>query len=91
MRDTQSKVIFNFSHAAWMIISDFGWHSAWTLYKKLSFEKYGCLLQKSTLKIENWAETWQNQQSDCVASEDSDQPGHPPSLTRVLAVRSMGS
>ena len=25
------------------------------------------------------------------ASKDSDQPGHPPSLTRVFAVRSMGS
>ena len=24
-------------------------------------------------------------------SEDSDQPGHPPSLTRVFAVRSMAS
>ena len=27
----------------------------------------------------------------CVPSEDSDQPGHPPSLTRVFAVRSVGS
>ena len=24
-----------------------------------------------------WAATWQNQQSDCVPNEDSDQPGHP--------------
>ena len=35
-----------------------------------------------------WATTWQNQQNECVLSEDSDQPGHPPSLIRVLAVRS---
>ena len=28
---------------------------------------------------------WQNQQSDCAPSEDSDQPGHPPSLIRVFA------
>ena len=28
-----------------------------------------------------------NQQSDCAPSEDSDQPGHPPSLIRVFAVR----
>ena len=35
----------------------------------------------------NWAATWQNQQSGCVPSEDSDQPGHPPSLIRVFAVR----
>ena len=27
----------------------------------------------------------------CAPSEDSDQPGHPPSLIRVIAVRSMGS
>ena len=28
-----------------------------------------------------------NQQSECAPSEDSDQPGHPPSLFRVFAVR----
>ena len=34
-----------------------------------------------------WAATWENQQSECAPSEDSDQPGHPPSLIRVFAVR----
>ena len=38
-----------------------------------------------------WAASWQNQQNDCAPSEDSDQPGHPPSLIRVFAVSSMGS
>ena len=38
-----------------------------------------------------WATSWQNQQNECVPSEDSDQPGHPPSLIRVFAVHSMGS
>ena len=33
------------------------------------------------------AATWQTQQNDCAPSEDSDQPGHPPSLIRVIAVR----
>ena len=33
------------------------------------------------------AATWQNQQNECAPSEDSDQPGHPPSLIRVFAVR----
>ena len=33
-----------------------------------------------------WAATWQNQKNDCAPSEDSDQPGHPPSLIRVFAV-----
>ena len=34
-----------------------------------------------------WAATWQNQQNGCAPSEDSDQPGHSPSLIRVFAVR----
>ena len=38
-----------------------------------------------------WATTWQYQQNECVPSEDSDQPGHLPSLIRVFAVHSMGS
>ena len=38
-----------------------------------------------------WAATWQNQQSDCAPSEDSDQPWHPPSLIKVLTVRLKGS
>ena len=33
-----------------------------------------------------WAMTWQNQQSDCAPSEDSDQPGHSPSLIREFAI-----
>ena len=33
-----------------------------------------------------WATSWQNQQNDCAPSEDSDQPGHPPSLIRDFAV-----
>ena len=35
--------------------------------------------------FQNWAATWQNQQNECASSEDSDQPGHPPSLIRVFA------
>ena len=40
-------------------------------------------------KVSIWAATWQNQQNECTPSEDSDQPGHPPSqsLIRVFAVR----
>ena len=41
--------------------------------------------------IQNWAATWQNQKSDCAPSEDSDQPGYPPSLIRVFTVHLMGS
>ena len=32
-----------------------------------------------------WAASWQNQQNDFAPSEDSDQPGYPPSLIRVFA------
>ena len=35
-----------------------------------------------------WANAQQNEQSGMAPSEDSDQPGHPPSLIRVFAVRS---
>ena len=48
-----------------------------------------CLLpqDRSCSKYQIWAATWQYQQSDCAPSENSDQPGHPPSLIRVFAVR----
>ena len=38
-----------------------------------------------------WATTWLNQQNECAPSEDSDQPGHPPSLIRVFTVCPMGN
>ena len=44
-------------------------------------------VQNYPLIIIKWAATWQNQQNECAPSEDSDQPGHPPSLIRVFAVR----
>ena len=30
--------------------------------------------------VKIWAASWQNQQSECAPSEDSDQPWYPPSL-----------
>ena len=36
--------------------------------------------------LNKWAASWQNQQSECAPSEDSDQP----SLIRVFSVHSMG-
>ena len=39
-----------------------------------------------TDKLVKWAAAWQNQQSDCAPSEDSDQPGHLPSLHCVQLV-----
>ena len=40
-----------------------------------------------TCTLCKWAATWQNQQNESAPSEDLDQPGHPPSLIRVFAVR----
>ena len=36
--------------------------------------------------INNWAASWQNQQSECAPSEDSGQPGYLPSLIRVFSL-----
>ena len=44
-------------------------------------------LRHQTGKEHKWAASWQNHQCGCASSEDSDQPGHPPSLIRVFAVR----
>ena len=38
-----------------------------------------------------WAATWQNKQNDSAPSEDSDQPGHPPSLNWFFAVHTKKS
>ena len=57
-----------------------------TASRTVSFHNTVVLLYWN-LSLDNWAATWQNQQSDYVPREDSDQPGHPPSLIRVFAVR----
>ena len=53
--------------------------------------KLAVLLSLSVLSVKIWAASRQNQQNECAPSEDSDQPGHLPSLISVFAVRSMGS
>ena len=42
---------------------------------------------KFFVKFDKRAATWQNQQNDCAPGNDSDQPGHSPSLIRVFADR----
>ena len=42
---------------------------------------------RTQTRLIKWAASRQNQQIDCAPKEDSDQPGHPPSLIRVFAVR----
>ena len=62
-------------------------HNALTHYKIhtfcfTAFSPIGdCVLQSK-----KWAASWQNQQNGMCTSEDSDQPGYPPSLIRVFAV-----
>ena len=55
--------------------------AVWGLHGLISFNAWGSPCEKDI-----WAATWQNQQNDRAPSEDSDQPGHPPSLIRVFAV-----
>ena len=52
----------------------------WTPYL---FEHHSNVVQS----VQIWAASWQNRQCGCAPSEDSDKPGHPPSLIRVFAVR----
>ena len=60
--------------------------------EKLQNIKQRCNLRiYKTVHLSIWAATWQNQQNECAPIEDSDQPGHPPSLIRVFAVHSVGS
>ena len=60
---------------------------SWTIELDFFFAGKSIVLNISSV-IERiiWGTTWQNQQSDCASSEDSDQPGCPPSLIRVFAV-----
>ena len=60
----------------------YNWSSLNWTWENLNFSVHFCSVGN---KI--WAVTWQNQQNECAPSEDLDQPGHPPSLIRVFAVR----
>ena len=59
----------------------------------ISMTKQEKLGQKSCKKLISIVESQHEkiQQNECVPSEDSDQPGHPPSLIKFFAVHLMGS
>ena len=63
----------------WLVLQTPYWHFMSIINRELED-----LLQRLLWK---WVASWQNQQNDCAPSEDSDQPGHSPSLIRVFAVR----
>ena len=73
-RDPTDKTILNGSQPKAMT----------KVYSCDSWEK--SFVSSSTLNRHKiiWAASCQNQQNDCAPSEDSDQPGHPPSLIRVF-------
>ena len=56
--------------------------------KHITYVDFELLLHILSRMCDNmkWATSWQNQQNDCAPSEDSDQPGHPPSLIKVFTV-----
>ena len=66
----------------------FGFISLWKIHISQILGYYsnfvGCPKFEEFYSI--WATTWQNQQSECAPSKDSDQSGHSPSLIRVFAV-----
>ena len=62
------------------------WLSQGAHQKFLNHQNLYCPATSLTVEA-IWVATWQNQQSECVPSEDSDQPRHLVSLIRVFAVR----
>ena len=69
-------------HKKWIYQTRFYWVCSWAVIINAT------LLMSSSSTV--WAATWQNQQNDCVPSEDSAQSGHPPSLISVFTVPQTG-
>ena len=66
------------------------WPSLLICTRLFSFQEFSrwCVLWNGMLPLKQAkkATTWQNQQCGCVPSEDSYQPGHPPSLISGFTV-----
>ena len=76
------------------VVSYLGFHAlpkSVGLNARLKWVKVCWILDWFDVVEPKWAATWQNQESECAPSEDSDQPGHQPSLIRVFAVHLMCS
>ena len=72
----------------YIVFQIFSYHSLYTQSSTLTKYRVVFSFQQqiwNSLTDCKWAASWQNQQSECVPSEDSDQPGHPPRLSRVFA------
>ena len=58
---------------------------SWLNYDLRSIQKCASKTIKAGRCV--WAIIWKKKKNECAPSEDPDQPGHPPSLIRVFAVR----
>ena len=67
---------------------------SWARKWGMRFQLVKCNMMQLTRKLIkkiHASYTLEGTELSCVPSEDTDQPGHPPSLIRVFAVRSMGN
>ena len=68
------------------------WSGSTLFAQSCQSENLGPIIQELDIELVTmWAASWQNQYNECAPSEDSDQPGHLPSLIRVFAMCSKGS
>ena len=75
-----------FMGSQWQKLSTWGQRRLWSDWVHAQTECPGRSVSLLATQV-IWASAWQNQQNDCEPYEDLDQPGHPPSLIRVFAVR----
>ena len=75
-------------------ISDFSEYYRWSQRIKIKYkpQPFNSLLEPEMSPLSETSIIWEpprdkTNKMACVPSEDSDQPGHPPSLIRVFAVR----
>ena len=67
-------------------------NTKWLLYNVMYLVfRWNMSWKGSFTKSYIYAMTWLKQQNEYAPSEDSDQPGHPPSLIRVFGVCSVGN
>ena len=77
------KCVWTYRHDLCFVM----WYTDLRSYWKY-YDKYLSLWSNGQVRYPNiWATTWQTNKMACAPSEDSDQPGHPPSLIKVFAFR----
>ena len=80
--DRQTEIYWYYTHGLTADILNTSSSELQSFSSFLSSKLYNTLIRNMI-----WASSWENQQCGCAPSEDSGQPGHPPSLIRVFAVR----